>query len=100
MAEASATLPPPRPIAEAPDPARSARTGALMHRYRCNVCHRPDFSGEENVPRLAAQSEEYLLRSLRDYKDSSRRGYDTQMADVAASVSEANMAELAYFLAR
>jgi cytochrome c553 len=100
MAEAIAKLPRPRPIAEQPDAGRSARTRALIQQHRCNVCHRPDFSGEENVPRLAGQSEEYLLKSLRSYKDNSRRGYDTQMADVAAPLSDADMADLAYFLAR
>jgi len=100
MAEAIAKLSLPRPTAEEPDAIRSARTAALIQQHRCNVCHRPDFSGEENVPRLAGQSEEYLLRSLRGYKDGSRRGYDTQMADVAAPLSEADMADLAHFLAR
>jgi cytochrome c553 len=100
MAEALAKLPPPRPNAEEPDAARSAHTRALIQQHRCNICHRADFSGEENVPRLAGQREEYLLESLRGYKDNSRRGYDTQMADVAAPLSDADMADLAYFLAR
>jgi hypothetical protein len=32
----------------------------------------------DNVPRLAGQREDYLLKSLRAYKENSRRGYDAQ----------------------
>src|SRR5215218_10270223 len=45
VAEAIAKLPPPRPIAEQPDTGRSARSRTLIQQHRCNVCHRPDFSG-------------------------------------------------------
>jgi cytochrome c553 len=100
MAEAIAKLPPPQSNQETPDAARRARVQALIQQHRCNICHKADFSGEENVPRLAGQRQEYLLKSLRGYKDNSRRGYDTQMADVVAPLSEADMADLAYFLAR
>jgi cytochrome c553 len=98
-AEAISKLPPP-PNLETPSTERSARARALVQQHRCNVCHKADFSGEENVPRLAGQREEYLLKSLRGYKDNSRRGYDTQMADVVAPLSDADMTELAYFIAR
>lgn len=100
LAESISKLPPPQPNLEAPSIERSARARALIQQHRCNICHKADFSGEENVSRLAGQREEYLLKSLRGYKDNSRRGYDTQMADVVAPLSEADMAELAYYLAR
>jgi cytochrome c553 len=100
MAESLSKLPPPQSNLEEPNAARSTRARALIQQHRCNICHKPDFSGEENVPRLAGQREEYLLKSLRGYKDNSRRGYDTQMADVVAPLSDADMVELAYFLAR
>src|SRR5260370_36500692 len=48
-----ATLPKPQPPADAPDPARMQRAQALIAQNRCNSCHRPDFSGGDNVPRLA-----------------------------------------------
>ncbi len=34
-------------------------------RYLCNNCHKPDFSGSENVPRIANQREDYLAKTLR-----------------------------------
>src|SRR5580698_8080513 len=47
-----ATLPKPAPPADAGDPARMARGQALATQNRCDSCHKPDFSGGDNVPRL------------------------------------------------
>jgi cytochrome c553 len=100
MAEAIAELPAPKPDATEADASRLARARELVRRNRCNVCHQPNFAGDENVPRIAGQREEYLLKSLRGYKDNSRRGYDSQMADVVAPLTDADFTALAYFLAR
>ncbi len=100
MADAVATLPAPAADATPAEPGRIERARTLVAQNRCNFCHLPNFSGIENVPRLAGQREDYLLKSLRGYKDNSRRGYDTQMADVVAMLSDADFADLAHFLAR
>ncbi|MGB9392226.1 MAG: cytochrome C, partial [Xanthobacteraceae bacterium] len=65
----------------------------------CNVCHRPDFSGQNNVPRVADQREEYLLKTLRDYKSGARHGYDATMAEVLQPLSDVQLVELSYYLA-
>lgn len=100
IAEAIAKLPPPRPDTAALDEARATHARSLVQRNRCNICHRPDFSGDENVPRLAGQREDYVLKSLRGYKDNSRRGYDTQMADVVEPLTDDDFVALAHFMAR
>jgi cytochrome c553 len=100
MADALARLPPPQPDATPAEPARAARAQALINQHRCNICHLPNFAGVENVPRLAGQREDYLIKSLRGYKDNSRRGYDAQMADVVEPLSDADFADLAHYLAR
>jgi cytochrome c553 len=100
MADALAALPPPRPDASPAEPERAARAQALIGQHRCNICHLPNFAGIENVPRLAGQREDYLLKALRGYKDNSRRGYDAQMADVVEPLTDADFADLAHYLAR
>jgi cytochrome c553 len=95
-----ARLPKPAPPDDAGDPARLARAQALAAQFRCNSCHRPDFSGGDNVPRLANQREDYLAKTLAEYKNNSRHGYDGTMADVMGTVSPEQIADLAYFLAR
>jgi cytochrome c553 len=95
-----ATLPKPQPPADAPDPARMQRAQAIVAQNHCNSCHRPDFSGGDNVPRIADQREDYLAKTLAEYKNNSRHGYDGTMADVMGSVTPEQIADLAYFLAR
>src|SRR3954451_12106718 len=47
------TLPKPAIPADAGDPARMQRAAALAQQHRCNSCHNTDFSGRDNVPRIA-----------------------------------------------
>ena len=95
-----ATLPKPAPTADAGDPARLQRAQALIQQHRCNACHNTDFSGKDNVPRIANQREDYLAKTLREYKDNSRHGYDGTMAEVLQPVTVEQIADLAYYLAR
>lgn len=95
-----AKLPKPAPPADAGDPARMQRGQAAAQQHRCDTCHNPDFSGKDSVPRIANQREDYLARTLAEYKNNSRSGYDASMADVMAPVTAEQIADLAYFLAR
>jgi cytochrome c553 len=100
FADIIAKLPPPRPAAGPPDNARMEHARALAERNHCNTCHNPDYSGRDNVPRIAAQREDYLVKTMREYKSNARHGYEATMAEVLADVSEEEIADLAYYLAR
>jgi cytochrome c553 len=93
-------LPTPKPPADAGDPARLQRAELLVQQHRCNSCHNTDFSGKDNVPRIAHQREDYLAKTMREYKDNSRHGYDATMAEVLQPVTPEQIADLAYYLAR
>ena len=100
FADFIARMPKPAPPADAGDPARMQRGQAAAQQHRCDTCHNPDFSGKENVPRIANQREDYLARTMAEYKDNSRTGYDASMADVMGPVTAEQIADLAYFIAR
>jgi cytochrome c553 len=100
LADNLSKLPSPAPAGGTADPARMERAQAVIEQNRCNFCHNRTFSGAENVPRLAGQREDYLARALSDYKNNARRGYDASMADVLYPISEEQILDLAYFLAR
>jgi cytochrome c553 len=99
MADALAALPAPKPPADQGDPARLERARAMIEQNHCNACHRPDFSGRESVPRLADQREDYLLKTLREYKSGTRRAYEPIMVEVLQPISDAELVELSYYLA-
>ena len=86
-----------RPTAPSPgiDGARLCPAPAQQHR-----CRNPDFSGKENVPRIANPRGDYLAKTLGEYKDNSRHGNDGGMADVMAPITPEQIADLAYFIAR
>ena len=73
---------------------------AAAKKLRCGVCHVPDFSGQNQVPRLALQREEYLLSEMKAYRDGKRKGGDTIMAAALYGVSDADLTALAHFLSR
>jgi len=100
LSDSIAKLPAPKPPPESPDSARMERGRELVHKYRCGFCHNRDFAGHDNVPRLAAQREDYLIKSLREYKVNSRPGYDATMAEVTQPIPEPEILDLAYFMAR
>ncbi|MCA6118450.1 c-type cytochrome [Bradyrhizobium sp. WSM 1738] len=94
-----AKMPKPAPPGENVDPARMQRGQALVQQHRCDTCHNPDLSGKENVPRIANQREDYLAKTLTEYKDNSRHGYDASMADVMAPIAADQIADLAHYIA-
>ena len=94
-----ATLPKPQPPADAPDAARMQKALAIITQNHCNSCHQANFAGADNVPRIANQREDYLAKTLREYKDNTRHGYDGTMADVMGSVTPEQIGDLAYYIA-
>jgi cytochrome c553 len=93
-------LPPPPPASDPGDPARMQRAAAIITHNRCNSCHGLDLAGQENVPHIANQREDFLMKTLREYRDNIRHGYDGVMASVLAPVDDAQIADLAYYIAR
>jgi cytochrome c553 len=94
-----ARIPKPVAPADAGDAARLQRGQAQEHKHPCDTCHNLDLSGKENVPRIANQREDYLAKTLAEYKDNSRHGYDGSMADVMAPITPEQIVDLAYFVA-
>lgn len=95
-----AKLPAPPASTDAGDAARMASGSALITAFRCNSCHGLDLAGRENIPRIAGQREDYLARTMREYKTNTRHGYDGVMAEVLQRITEAQIADLAHTIAR
>lgn len=92
------------PVAQPPDraprdAALAERGAALAERLRCGICHRPDLSGQNQVPRLTAQREDFLAETLRAYRDSLRRGTDTQMNAAVHGLGDAELDAIAHYVA-
>ncbi len=82
------------------DKALARRGSQRAKELRCGICHLADFSGQNQIPRLAGQREAYLEAEMRAYRDGKRAGGDTIMAAALYGVSDADIRALAHFLSR
>jgi cytochrome c553 len=99
FSEEIAKLPPPVPPIEGAVPARLEKGRIAAQRHRCGFCHNPDMSGHDQIARIGAQREDYLIKALREYKSGERRGYDPAMVEIAQALSDEEIAEIAHYLA-
>ncbi len=86
--------------AAARDDQRFERGRQQAEVLRCGSCHLPDYRGREQMPRLAAQREDYLLNSMRQFQSNQAIGRDTIMAASLHGVAPADLEVLAHFLAQ
>ena len=95
---------PPAPMAASAagaglDATRMARGAAMAKQHQCAACHGDDYAGEKQTPRIGGQREDYLARTLADFKAGQRVGYTSAMNEVLAGVSAEALPDLAYYLA-
>jgi len=88
----------PRPNAFKADPARVARGKAKADEVLCTMCHLGGFLGQNEIPRVAGQHYEYVVKQMRDFKTGRRTNDAGNMASVAKTLSERDIEDLAHFL--
>ena len=81
------------------DPARAAAGQALVGRHHCTSCHMPTLAGQQQVPRLAGQDLQYLLKLLRGFKDRTASDLDGTMTMAAQPLTPDEVESLAHYLA-
>jgi cytochrome c553 len=92
--QAIAPVQPPR------DDAAFGRGQALAARGLCGTCHLPNYAGQQQMPRLAGQRQDYLVHSMRQFRDNQADGRDTQMNGVLRGLSDGDLNDLAHYFAQ
>ncbi len=87
------------PVVGPVDAARYERGQVLARSMLCGSCHLPDYKGREQIPRLAGQHERFLREVMEEYRDRPGPGRDTVMTNALLGVSNAQLDDLAHFLA-
>jgi cytochrome c553 len=92
-------LSPPTPAGKAggPAPTEGQRLAEANH---CASCHMDGFAGQNQIPRLAGQREDYLLKAMREFRDGQRSGLDGTMTEVLHGLSDADLANFARYLSQ
>ncbi len=72
----------------------------LTQANHCASCHLATYAGQNQMPRLAGQREDYLLKAMKDYRDGSRPGFDGTMTEVLHGLPDRDLAALAHYLSQ
>jgi len=90
---------PAKPSDEKIDPALARRGEEVAAARRCGSCHLPTLAGQEQIPRIGKQRVDYLVKSLKEFRDGTRLGADTNMSVPVVGLSDADLAALAHYAA-
>lgn len=75
------------------------RGKVIARNMLCGTCHLPDYAGRQQIPRLAGQQEDFLLFAMKQFRDHAGPGRDTIMSASLYGLKDADLADLAHFLA-
>ena len=64
----------------------------------CSMCHLGGLSGQNEIPRLAGQQYDYLVKQMKDFKARSRTNDAGNMTSVAQTLSDADIENLAHYI--
>ena len=71
----------------------------LIEKHHCNSCHGPALAGQQTIPHIAGQHEEYVRQALVDYKANTRKGYSPAMNEAAQEIADDEIPLLARYVA-
>lgn len=64
----------------------------------CSMCHLGGFSGQNEIPRVAGQQYEYIVKQMKDFKARTRTNDAGNMTSVAQTLSETDIENLAHYI--
>ena len=89
----------PAPQPFQPDAAKVKLGRAKSDETLCTMCHLGGFAGQNEVPRVAGQHYDYVLKQLVAFKARQRTNDAGSMTSVAHTLSDTDIENLAHFLA-
>ena len=87
-----------KPIAFKVDPARVDRGRKKSEEVLCTMCHLGGFKGQNEIPRVAGQQPDYVIKQLRDFKARRRTNDAGNMTAVAQTINDEDIVDLAHYL--
>jgi cytochrome c553 len=88
----------PTPQSFKADPEK-ARLGKLKaEETLCTMCHLGAFAGQNEIPRVAGQPYDYIVKQLTDFKTRRRTNDAGNMTSVSNTLSAADIENLAHFI--
>jgi len=82
------------------DAAAFARGQTLAQKALCGTCHMPQYQGQQQVPRLSGQREEYLQATMTLMRSGKAAGRDTIMTTALDGLNAQDLNDLAHYFAQ
>jgi len=98
LADFYARRPPPRQPFQ-PDPDKAAVGKLKASETLCTMCHLGGFAGQNEIPRVAGQNFDYIVKQLKDFKARRRANDGGSMTSVANTMSDGDIENVAHYLA-
>jgi cytochrome c553 len=89
----------PAPVPFKVDAAKARLGKAKADETLCTMCHLGGFAGQNEIPRVAGQHYDYIVKQLMDFKARKRTNDAGNMTSVANTLSEEDIRNLAQYLA-
>jgi cytochrome c553 len=80
------------------DSAKVAAGQKVSDAVLCPMCHLGGFSGQNEIPRVAGQNYEYVVKQLQDFKHKRRTNDAGNMTSVAGTLSDQDIENLAQYI--
>lgn len=64
----------------------------------CAMCHLGGFAGQNEIPRVAGQQYDYIVKQLQDFKARRRTNDAGNMTSLAQTLSDSDIENLAHFI--
>ena len=81
------------------DPAKAKLGQAKADETLCAMCHLGEFVGQNEIPKVAGQNYDYVVKTLKDFKAKTRTNDAGNMTSVASTLSDADIENLAHYIA-
>ncbi len=88
----------PKPSAFKVDDAKVKLGKAKSDEVLCVMCHLGGFSGQNEIPRVAGQHYEYIVKQLKDFRSRTRTNDAGNMTSVTKTLSDADIENLAQYI--
>jgi len=80
------------------DSAKVAAGQKVSDAVLCPMCHLGGFSGQNEIPRVAGQNYEYVVKQLQDFKHRRRTNDAGNMTSVAGTLSDQDIENVAQYI--
>lgn len=88
----------PKPLAFNADDAKVAAGRKKAEESLCSMCHLGGLAGQNEIPRLAGQQPEYVIKQLKAFRSKTRTNDAGNMAAYTANLSDEDIDNLAQYI--